>query len=424
VPPSTQKLFDAIGVRDVIASAGFIRSAGNTVWWGADEARVEPFADGARGWQVPTHQLEHVLLSDAADAGVTIDRRPIVESDLATATLVIDATGRSGIVARAKHVREYDEGPRTVALVAEWQRADAWPVPDDSHTLVESYESGWAWSVPTGERRRHISVMVDPRRSGLARGVSARDSYRSEIEKTRVFRRLVRGAALDDGPWGWDASTYRARQYAGDGWLLAGDAGWFVDPLSSAGVKKALASGWLAAIVANTWIARPDMRSHARRFFSDRETDLERHFSTLSRSFLADAASSHPHAFWNDRADVDPASDSPDHTDGPEARAAYDALREAPALHVRRRDTLVIEPRPVISGREIVLEPHIITAGRPRGVRYLNDVNVVALVDLAPACGQVPDVVEAYRRTVGPAAFPSIVSALATAIARGWLVAE
>jgi flavin-dependent dehydrogenase len=425
VPPSTERLFDATGISSAIAGAGFIRSTGNTVWWGADTARVESFADGARGWQVPTDHLERVLIDHAAAAGVAIERRPIVEADFTVDSFVIDATGRSGVLARAKSLREYDEGPRTVALVGEWQRETPWGVPDQSHTLVESYQSGWAWSVPVVSLKpqvisRHLAVMVDPQRSGLSREGSARAIYEHEIAKTRRFRSLVEGARLTGGPWGWDASTYRARHYAGDGWLLAGDAGWFVDPLSSAGVKKALASGWLAAIVANTSMTRPEMRAHAQQFFSDRETELERHFTGMSRSFLAQAAPNHPHAFWIDRADTIGEAGQ----DTAAIQAAFEQLRAADDLRVHSSPALQIEPRPMIEGREIVLRPHIVWKNHASGIRYLNDVDVVVLVELAPRCREVPELVAAYQERMGPVPFPNVLRALAGAIAKGWLVRE
>ena len=62
------------------------------------------------------------------------------------------------------------EEARTVALVGEWRRDCAWPVPDATHTLIESYDDGWMWSVPRRAGVRHIAAMVDPHRSALARG--------------------------------------------------------------------------------------------------------------------------------------------------------------------------------------------------------------------------------------------------------------
>ncbi len=93
-------------------------------------------------------------------------------------------------------------GLRTVALVGEWRREGDWPVPDDTHTLIESYDDGWMWSVPAAGGVRHIAAMVDPQRSELARGGSSKDVYLAEIAKTRVFSRLISGAFLDRRPAG------------------------------------------------------------------------------------------------------------------------------------------------------------------------------------------------------------------------------
>ena len=420
IPPSCHKLFDAIGISDVVDRAGLVRATGNTVWWGRQEPRVEMFSDGARGWQVATHILEDLLISEAAAAGVQIERRLIADEDWLPRTdqFVIDATGRSGVVARAQGVRVWDEGPRTVALAASWSRSTPWPVPGDSHTLIESYESGWAWSVPTAPSVRHLAVMVDPQRSGLVRGASAREVYLAEIAKTVAFRSLVAAAEFVDGPWGWDASSYRAERYAGERWLLAGDAGSFIDPLSSAGVKKALASGWLAAIAVHTSLVSPAMRAAALSFFSQREREIERHHFQMSRLFLAEAAPTHPHAFWRDRSDLpDPAPA----TEATAVRGALERLRSAPAVRFSPGEVR-LEPRPRIRGHEIVLDPHIVAGDE--SIRFVAGIDAVSLTELAPRFSQVPDLFEAYCRVHGKVPLPDFLLAVATAVARRWLVSQ
>jgi flavin-dependent dehydrogenase len=414
LPPSCAKLFDAIGVGDAIERAGFMRSSGNTVWWGSDDARVEMFAGGSRGWQVDVSRLSAVMLNRAIEAGVR------VRSGEPPDAFLIDCTGRAGVVARRNNVREYDEGVRTVALVGEWRRQGAWPVPDDTHTLIESYDDGWMWSVPAPDGVRHIAAMVDPQRSALARGGSSKDVYLAEIAKTRVFRQLIHGASLRDGPRGWDASQYRARHYAGDGWLLAGDAGSFIDPLSSAGVKKALASGWLAAIVVHTCLVAPSMRPHALAFFSAREREIAAHLSSESKRFLAAAASGHRHLFWDERADEPIESDG----ERQEVQRAFDRLKGLDHVALRIGPHATIEPRPCIRGHEIVLEPHLVSPGHPLGVRYVRGADVVAIMEIATAVGQVPDAYDRYVNRIGPLALPDFLFALATAVSRGWLVAE
>lgn len=414
-------MFDAIGVTEAIDRAGFVRSTGNTVWWGHDHPRVEPFAEGARGWQVELGALESVLLDEASRAGVTIERR-VLSQDIREArrgppSFVLDCSGRTGLIPRAKNLRRYDDGPTTVALAGEW-RSDAWDLPDASQTVVESYADGWMWSVPTAGGVRHVSAMIDPQRSDLARGGSSRGVYLAELGKTRAFKRLLANASLTSGPSGWDASTYGAREYAGDDWLLVGDAASFIDPLSSAGVKKALASAWLAAVAVHTCLNTPSMRTDALHFYSAREREIERHHAAESRTFLAHAARQHDRPFWAGRSD-----DPHDATgDAEDVRRAFDRLKGDPAFTVVVSYAIRIEPRPLVSGHEIVMAPHVVPANAA-AVRYLHGVDVVRLLELAPTVSQVPDLFEAYRRG-GAVPLHDFLLALSTAVARGWLVSE
>ena len=421
LPPSCAKLFDALSVSDAIDRAAFSRSNGNTVWWGGTGPRIEPFADGARGWLVDVGAFSELLLNLAIDAGVKVERRVIEPDTDQTATgFVLDCSGRSGLIARRTGLRVFDDGPKTIALGGTWHRDGGWPVPDDTHTLVESYEGGWMWSVPIAPGVRHVAAMVDPQRSDLARGQSPADVYRAEIAKTREFRGLLDGSLLVDGPRGFDASPYRATAYAGERWLLVGDAGSFIDPLSSAGVKKALASGWLAAIAVHTALETPSMRAPAFEFFSAREHEIERHLSRDSRRFLAGAAAGHHHAFWDERAD----DGDTETAESAEIRKAFDRLKSGDAWRFRAGPAIQIQPRPCIRGHEIVLEPHLVSAAYPQGVRYVNSVDLVTIVELGPSSGRVPDLYDSYVHRAGPAPLPDFLFALATAVARGWLVSE
>ena len=58
------------------------------------------------------------------------------------------------------------------------------------------------------------------------------------------------------------------------GFLIGGDAAATLDPLSSFGVKKAVASGWVAAVVVNTCLRRPEMEVAALQFFEEREREV------------------------------------------------------------------------------------------------------------------------------------------------------
>jgi flavin-dependent dehydrogenase len=445
IPPSARKLLDLIGVRAAIDAAPFIRSSGNTVWWGSETPRVESFADGQRGWQVTSGALAELLLAHAEHSGVALERTraPITEAARARASFVLDCTGRAGLLARARGLRVYDARYRTVAMVGVWSSDRAFDVPDPSHTLIESYDAGWAWSVPRSPRERFVAVMVDPRRmSGLKPGPAGREPatvpgvrgfppgaastetvkpglafYREQLGRTRQMARLVHGATLVNGPGGWDASMYHATRYVDDNILLVGDAASFLDPLSSAGIKKALASGWLAAVAVHTALTRPAMRDIALGFFAAREAEVYDSFRAMTERFFSEAAAGHAHPFWRDRGDESAAPS------GQRAvEAAFERLRRAPQLRVARHGTVVVEPRPAVRGTEIVLEPRLVTAGADAGLRHAFGVDLLALIDLAPAYSSVPDLLAAYNQHHGPVALPDFLGALATALAHRWLV--
>lgn len=423
--PSCGKFFDLLGIRSAVDAAGFVRTTGNTVWWGSDETRVEAFAGGAEGWQANTAALEHVLLDCVRRAGIAVVERTLTAEDAVRLPAVVrlDCTGRAGLLARSLGGRRYEEGHRTVALACAWTR-DTWPVPDPTHTLIESYADGWAWSVPLDRRRRSVAVMVDPRTTAMTRGAGARTAYLAEIGKTRRLAALLADGVMEGEPIGWDASTYSSDSYAGEDWLLVGDAGSFVDPLSSAGVRKALGSGWLAAICTHTALVRPEMAETAKAFYAAREAEVFSTFLGLTRQFHAVAAKGRPHAFWADRAELGTVPSPPAEVSTGAVRAAHERIRRAPEIRLRAASDVTVVPRPAISGAEIVMEPRLVTRDDPAGVRFLHDVDVVTLVSLAAEYRQVPDLYEACVRRAGPVGLSPFLTALATAVARGWLVED
>lgn len=426
--PSCGKFFDLLGIRDAIDAAGFVPTTGNTVWWGSRTPRVEAFANGAWGWQVTAPRLEGVMRTAAAEAGAAIEERVLTPDEAAAwpARFRIDCSGRTGLLARARGGRIAEPGHRTVALSAIWHRESPWPLPEPSHTLIESYTDGWAWSVPIDRARRAVAVMVDPQTSALARGDGALATYLAELQKTTRFRELLASAVHEGAPVGWDASMYHSTRYAGDDWLVAGDAASFVDPLSSAGVKKALASGWLAAIAVHTSLTRPAMGAAARQFFADREAEMYASFLLLTRYYLSEAAADQAQPFWAERAEAREVDERREQQARERAAvtAAYERLKAAPTLALRRGPGVRLEPRPAIAGAEIVMEPRLVTDAEPGGVRFLFDVDMVSLAELAPDFGQVPELYEALVSRVGPTDLPAFLTALATAVARGWLVVE
>ena len=154
---------------------------------------------------------------------------------------------------------------RTLAIVAEWE-CDDWPPDEHTCTTIESYSEGWAWSVPLSAMRRQCTVMV---KTALAKAPAEAGPhvrchrYERELAKATTLPARLANARRVSAPWTCDASMYDCVRAAEGPVLLVGDAASFIEPLSSAGVKKALLSAWRAAVVTNTCLANPAMAEAA-----------------------------------------------------------------------------------------------------------------------------------------------------------------
>ena len=452
LPPSVGKLLDRVGVRSAVDAGGFVRATGNTVWWGTSDARVESFGAGSLGWQVRRDTFDALLLAEAEQAGARVVRRAIVREvtrgpdasetsivayDLRgrqrslTARWVLDCTGRAGLLAR-REWRRADPAGRTLALAGVWERRGGWTTLDDeTHTLVESYEGGWAWSVPVSRTRRYVTVMVDPAVTPIRRAESDTLSavYGAELAKAARLYDLVqsgrRRARLTTPVFARDASSYDASRFGDDGLLLVGDAASFVDPLSSYGIKKALSSAWLASVVVHTALVDESMRSAGLDLYDRRERAmhdaLRRRFAELSRDAAGDEATD----FWRARSADDTGDDGePDVAAlrrDPEVLAAFDALRRRDSIGLRPADALHRIERPTVRGDRVALEEHLVVPAFRDGVRYLRSVDLVKIVTLAPAFDQVPDLYAAYNRAAPPAPLPDFLGALSVLVGKGML---
>ena len=462
LPPSCRKVFEAVGVREAIESAGFLTAGGNTVCWGGGPPRVAPFESGRVGWQVLRRDFDRLLLAEARRAGAAVRAGVTVRqvslavtvggrderggSVTAAARMVLDCSGRAGIVAR-HHRTRVQTGETTLALIGVWRRDDGWPLlesapegaggdapGDDAQTLVEAYADGWAWSVPVSSGRRYVTVMVDPRTTETDHAGSLAARYAAELRKTRHLARMTAGAALEGPPWARDASQYGARRFGGPGFLLVGDAATFIDPLSSFGVKKAMASGWLAAVVTNTCLRHPVRADLARRFHATREQEVWEAYRRQAAAFFAQVSQREVHPFWSDRSEPVALEASTDRAGGadtvealrrdPAVRDAFEALRRAPAIRLRPTAAAHITTAPAIEGREIVPDACLSIAAGEAGavaIRYLRGIDLPALIAMAGGQTQVPDLYAAYGRSHPPVELADFLGALAVLLGKGLL---
>jgi flavin-dependent dehydrogenase len=440
IPPSARKLLAAISVLDAVEASAFPANRGNAVWWGSGEGRLEGFADeggDAAGFQVFRPELDALLLNEAEAAGVDVrrgalvravhlgdDTVALVEYDLdcirytVRARFAVDCSGRAGVIAR-RGLRAYEPGHRMQAYLGMWRRSDGWRDDNGERTIVETYEDGWAWSLAISATIRQVAVMVDGATTQTARG-SMMHAYGAQLAKTRHLSKVTDGAALDHA-WACDASLFTANTFAGPNFLLAGDAGCCIDPLSSFGVKKALASGWLAAVALHTSLIDAPRRSIALDFFAAREREVYAADLARTRDYARRAYEHHRHDFWASRAEggAPPPAAGDALLRRPAVQKAHDRLRASPTVDLRRGRHVQFVKRPIVRGREIVLADAV-----PIGndaLRFAGGVDLVALTRAAARHREVADLYDDYCRTASRVSLPQFLAGLSLLVAEGVL---
>ena len=468
VPPSANKLLGELGLLEAVHGAGFQANLGNTVWWAGRPRRSEPFGAPTtqlatqlttqleRGVHVQRRRFEDVLVRAAEAAGVQVyegfaareaREEPggwVVSCRAADgsalhlrAPWLLDATGRRGFLAR-REGRERDPGPQTIALIGRVRRPGGWQMEDgveEGHTLIESWKDGWAWSVPLDAGVRCFAAMVGKERPGRT-PVDVSAAFHHAVARAPHLGAMVAAAEPAGRVWACSASLYASRRYARAGMLLVGDAGSFIDPLSSFGVKKALSSGWLAGVAAHTALVDPPLADVALDLFDRREHDVYRAYRRSSVPFFEEAAAVYRHEYWQRRADAaraagggvpqDASDGDPDDLGGagvPEAdvRRAFEAIRGRARLEARPGATLRTLRAPAIEGQRIVLQDQMASDAHPRGMRFARGVDLRRLVTEAPRHDEVPELWSAYNRVAVAVTLPDFLTALSIAFAAGFL---
>ena len=271
---SVNDVFDAIGVADRIRAAGFPKK------WGASfltpDGSVERFADFAiagevpspQTWQVPRETMDTLLLEHAAtsgadvrqghrvldvafdDHGVTVSVRPPATDGASTGTtairarVVVDASGRAGLLSRAFKLRIDEPSLANVAIFAHYAgvpRSEGRRAGDIR--VVARRDLGWFWLIPISDDLMSVGVVI-PQSVFLALPKLEPDVLLERlIGDTPATARLMRHA---ERKWPVRVEkdfSFGSRAYAGDRWIIVGDAGSFLDPVFSSGVAIALESG-------------------------------------------------------------------------------------------------------------------------------------------------------------------------------------
>ncbi|XZE34199.1 NAD(P)/FAD-dependent oxidoreductase [Pirellulaceae bacterium SH501] len=269
--PYCYPVLDKLGLLPKMKSSHFTKKYG--VQFINEHGKLsEPFRfeeydphERSQTWQVLRSEFDQMLVEHARESGVTVHEGARVldvlsegsrvvgvkvrcegeEEKEVRASVVIDASGQSSLLIDRFNLRVWDKELRKAAIWTYWKGATREPGLDAGGTIViqTQEKKGWFWYIPLHDDV--VSVGVVANFDYLFRNRESKDPeviYNEEVERCPGVKPRIAGAERVKDYFVQKEYSYKAKQGGGDGWVLAGDAYGFLDPLYSSGVLLALTS--------------------------------------------------------------------------------------------------------------------------------------------------------------------------------------
>jgi flavin-dependent dehydrogenase len=324
--PASMPFLEWLGVLPRIEEAAFLPKWGATMVWGRGR---EPWSWYFREtnqryphtYQVWRADFDKILLDNSRAQGVEVregcrvtaaafdcDRLDglVVRMDGGAerrlrSRLVVDASGQAAVLGRHLNLRRWDPFFRNLAVYGYFSGAARLPEPDENNLLVESFSRGWTWNIPLHTGLMSVGAVIDAAQAQqqLSR-LSPKQLLLSAVARAPRTAAMLSQARLVSPARVVKDWSYITDEVVGDGYILAGDAACFVDPLFSSGVHLAMMSGAMAAAYAATLLRNPAMAGPAARFYKESYYQEYDHFRALARLFYATNRSVESY-FWQAR---------------------------------------------------------------------------------------------------------------------------
>ena len=337
--PASIPVLEELGALPAVESAGFLPKYGATMVWGSGDAPwswyfKETSQRYAHSYQVWRPQFDQILLDNAKAQGVSVleghhvtevifDGGEAVGVEFTNtdgdtgegqARFIVDASGQSTLLARHLESKEWDPFFQNLAVYAYFTGAKPLPEPDQNNIFIESYRYGWLWTIPLHTGRSSVGVVLDSKtgQEGIQQN-GAKAFLQAQLAQSSHTRAMLENAKMDSDPAVVMDWSYTAGKMYGPGYILAGDAACFVDPLFSSGVHLALMSGVLAAAYVTTALNNPSMAEEAGEVYQELYLKEYNQFREMARLFYSSNLSAESY-FWEARRITNSDEYSPRHS--------------------------------------------------------------------------------------------------------------
>ena len=273
--PATYWTLERLGVLDKMKCSDFPEKHSVQFFTGAGKgttpyyfSKVDPH-ESSQTWQVDRLEFDHMLLENAAEKGADVFeevrlREVLFDAGKATgiraefkdgeqreigAKVVVDATGQTAFLAKRLGLRQADSNLLHCAFFTRFKGARRSEGIDEGATLImhTENEKSWFWYIPLPHDQVSVGVVGKVAFLVKNRANDPAQVFQEEAARCKPLLERIEGAEQLHEIRVLKDFTYTAKHIAGDGWVMAGDAFGFIDPIYSSGVFLALRGGEFAA---------------------------------------------------------------------------------------------------------------------------------------------------------------------------------
>lgn len=309
--PMNLPILERLGVIDQVREIG-VRKAGAdfTVADSDTETHVFRFTGGLglprdHAFQVRRSEFDQLLFEHARANGVdardgvrvkTIalgaDGRP--EQFEATAAdgakfsvrprYVVDASGRDTFLGNKLKLKRKSSKHQSAAIFSHFRGVERRPGEDAGNVTVDRFEHGWYWLIPLRDDIMSVGAVCSP--EYLKQRRSDNETFLMQTLNARgsVARRM-RGAERVAPVHATGNYSYGCTRMSGPGWVMAGDAYAFIDPVFSSGVFLAMLSAEQASEVVDGALREPARERALQKAMEKRFRRGLKHFSWFIHRF-------------------------------------------------------------------------------------------------------------------------------------------
>ena len=236
-------------------------------------------------WQVVRSEFDKMLIDRAVELGATVHTSahvmdvlfdgdtaigvkcslPNADGDRQEKTIrskiVVDASGQSAFLSNRYGKRDRDPRLRKATIWSYFKHARRDEGKDEGATLIMQTEmkKSWFWYIPLPNDIVSVGCTGSLNYMFGDDFTDAESTFHRELERCPAMQDRLANATRCEDFFSTKDFSYYAREGAGKGWMLVGDAFGFIDPVYSSGVYLAVKGGEFAADAIHDALQRGDL---------------------------------------------------------------------------------------------------------------------------------------------------------------------